>query len=188
MMMNTGNENGKDSGSGNEKAESTEKAEVTNNNKKSENSGNFKNTRNSKKFGYAILAWTAATVTGVALMVLSKAGIAESSQSGGVLIGVGAALAVLGIGNLVGKYVTKAVETPETIKVSQREENDERNVRIREKAGWNASHITLYVLSFLAVASALMDLDLYITISLALLILMDFLLIVGSIVYYEKRM
>ena len=133
------------------------------------------------------MAWVA-TILGAALMFLSKSSITESSQINGFCIGAGAALAVLGVGHLAGKYVTKAVVTPEIEKITLREENDERNICIRERAGWNASRIMVYLLCFLALASALMNLELYITILLASLVIIQSSLVAGSLVYYEKRM
>ncbi|WFN33861.1 hypothetical protein L1S32_08395 [Methanogenium sp. S4BF] len=127
-------------------------------------------------------------ILGIALMVFSQTGITDSNQINGICIGFGAALAVLGIGNLAGKYVARAVETPDIQKASLREENDERNIRVRERAGWNTARITNYVLCFLALASALMNLELYITLSFVFLIIMEFSLTAGSLVYYEKRM
>lgn len=128
------------------------------------------------------------TISGIALLVFSRTGITDSNQINGACMGVGAALTVLGIGNLAGKYGARAVETPEIQKASLREENDERNIRVRERAGWNAARITNYVLCFLALASALMNLELYITLSFVFLIIMEFSLTAGSLVYYEKRM
>ena len=136
---------------------------------------------------YTLLTW-GATILGIALMIISKTGIISSNQINGIFIGVGAALAVLGAGNLVGKYFAKAVETPEIKKISLREENDERNIRIREKAGWNTCRIMTYILCFFGLSSALMNLELYITISIVLLILMQGIITAGSLVYYEKRM
>lgn len=136
---------------------------------------------------YTLLAW-GVTILGIALVIISRTGITESDQLNGICIGIGAALSVLGIGNLAGKYVTNGVETPEILKASLREENDERNIRVRERAGWNASRITTYLLCFLALASALINLELYITISLVLLIILEFSLTAGSLIYYEKTM
>ena len=136
---------------------------------------------------YTPAAW-GATILGIVLMFISKSSVFDSSQINGLCIGIGAALAVLGVGHLAGKYVTKAVATPEIEKISLREENDERNIRIRERAGWNASRIMIYLLCFIALASALMNLELYITILLASLIIIQSSLVAGSLIYYEKRM
>lgn len=136
---------------------------------------------------YLSLLW-GMTISGIALLVFSRTGITDSNPINGACMGVGAALAVLGIGNLAGKYGARAVETPEIQKASLREEHDERNIRVRERAGWNTARITNYVLCFLALASALMNLELYITLSFVFLIIMEFSLTAGSLVYYEKRM
>jgi hypothetical protein len=135
---------------------------------------------------YTLVAWVA-TILGAALVILSKSSITENSQISGFCIGAGAALAALGIGHLAGRYAIKAVVTPEIQEASLREEKDERNIRIRERAGWNASRITIYILCFLALASALMNLELYVTILIVSLIIIESSLVAGSLVYYEKR-
>lgn len=136
---------------------------------------------------YTPFVWIAA-ILGIALMIISRIGITDSTQINNIFIGVGAALAILGVGNLAGKYVTRAVETPDIQNASLREENDERNIRVREKAGSNTAYITYFVLCFLVLASAIMNLELYITLLFVFLIIVQFSLMAGSLAYYEKRM
>lgn len=134
------------------------------------------------------LAASAAAFLGIVLLAISRTVLSDGGLAGGLCIGVGAALAVLGIGNLVGFYVGKAVETPDIRKISLREENDERNIRIRERAGWSTSRVMVYILCFLALASAFMGAELYLTCLFAVLIVTEGLLTAGYLAYYDKRM
>lgn len=133
-----------------------------------------------------------AAILGFILVIISKISIFESIQINSICMGVGAALAVLGIAHPVGKYyakiVTKMVFSPELRESSLREENDERNIRVREKAGWNTTRITFNILLFLTVASAFMNLGPDVTILFASLIVIESSLVTGSLIYYEKRM
>lgn len=135
---------------------------------------------------YTPVAW-GTIIIGVALMIISKSSILDNSQIDNICIGIGAALAVMGIAHLAGKYAINIL-TPEIREASLREENDERSIRVREKAGWNASRIMLSIFCYLGIASALMNLELYITMLFVTLILLECSLVAGSLVYYEKRM
>ena len=63
-----------------------------------------------------------------------------------LLFGFGIALMILGFSNLVSQFVVSKTETEETVKVKRVEENDERNIRIRERAGFRTSQVILGVL------------------------------------------
>ena len=127
-------------------------------------------------------------ILGVVLVIISKYATIDSNQITGICFGVGIALALLGFGHLAGKYVVRALMTAKIQEDSLREEHDERNIRVREKAGWNASRITIYILLFLTVTSAFMNLEFNVTILFILLILIESSLVTGSLIYYEKRM
>jgi hypothetical protein len=134
-----------------------------------------------------ILLAAAAAALGM-LLVISRTISTGDGITGDLYFGIGATLMVLGIGNLIAFYVEKAVETPEIRKMSLREEKDERNIRVREKAGWNAGRIMLYILCFVALASAFTGAELYITGLFAALVMTESLLTVGFLAYYDKRM
>ncbi len=135
-----------------------------------------------------VLLAAAAASLGTVLLIISRTLPTGDGITGGLCLGIGAALAVLGIGNLVGYSVGRSVETPEIRKVSLREENDERNIRVREKAGWNAGRVMLYILCFVALASAFTGAELYITGLFAALVMTEGLLTAGFLAYYDKRM
>ena len=104
-----------------------------------------------------------------------------------LLFGFGIALMILGFSNLVSQFVVSKTETEETMKVKRVEENDERNIRIHERAGFRTSQIILGALCICALTSAFANFELYVTLIFAGLILLHGILLVGFSIYYEKR-
>ena len=104
-----------------------------------------------------------------------------------LLFGFGIALMILGFSNQVSQFVVSKTETEETMKVKRIEENDERNIRIRERAGFRTSQIILGALCICALTSAFANFELYVTLIFAGLILLHGILLVGFSIYYEKR-
>ena len=104
-----------------------------------------------------------------------------------LLFGFGFALIILGFSNLLSQFVVSKTETEETMKVKRVEENDERNIRIRERAGFRTSQIILGALCICALTSAFANFELYVTLIFAGLILLQGILLVGFSIYYEKR-
>ena len=104
-----------------------------------------------------------------------------------LLFGFGIALMILGFSNLVSQFVVSKTETEETVKVKRVEENDERNIRIRERAGFRTSQVILGVLCVCTLTSAFANFELYVTLIFVGLILLHGILLVGFQMYYEKR-
>ena len=104
-----------------------------------------------------------------------------------LLFGFGFALLILGFSNLLSQFVVSKTETEETVKVKRVEENDERNIRIRERAGFRTSQIILGALCICALTSAFANFELYVTLIFVGLILLHGILLVGFSIYYEKR-
>ena len=104
-----------------------------------------------------------------------------------LLFGFGFALIILGFSNLLSQFVVSKTETEETVKVKRVEENDERNIHIRERAGFRTSQVTLGVLCVCALTSAFANFELYVTLLFVGLILLHGILLVGFSIYYEKR-
>ncbi|MEA5086829.1 MAG: hypothetical protein VB007_06365 [Methanocorpusculum sp.] len=102
-----------------------------------------------------ILISVCGLAAGIVLILLAVFVFTGSTPLNGACYGIGAALLVLSAGNLVGASVKKAVETPETLKIQEIEEHDERNIRIRERAGWNTVRIFTPVLCACTLVSAL---------------------------------
>ena len=104
-----------------------------------------------------------------------------------LLFGFGIALMILGFSNLLSQLIVSKTETEETVKVKRVEENDERNIRIRERAGFRTSQIILGALCICALTSAFANFELYVTLIFAGLILLHGILSVGFQMYYGKR-
>ena len=104
-----------------------------------------------------------------------------------LLFGFGIALMILGFSNLASQFVVSKTEKEETMRVKRVEENDERNIRIRERAGFRTSQVILGVLCVCALTSAFANFELYVTLLFAGLILLHGILLVGFSIYYEKR-
>ena len=104
-----------------------------------------------------------------------------------LLFGFGFALIILGFSNLLSQFVVSKTETEETMKVKRVEENDERNIRIRERAGWRTSQVILGVLCICALTSAFANFELYVTLIFVGLILLQGILSVGFQMYDGKR-
>ncbi|ABN06214.1 hypothetical protein Mlab_0036 [Methanocorpusculum labreanum Z] len=135
-----------------------------------------------------ILISFAGLAAGIVLILLAVFVFTGSTTLNGACYGVGAALIALSGGNLIGKSVVKSVETPEIRKIQEIEMNDERNIRIRERAGWNTVRIFTPVLCFLTLATALIGVELYVTLAACGLVVLLAALSIGSQIYYDKRL
>lgn len=135
-----------------------------------------------------ILISVAGLAAGIVLILLAVFVFTGSTTLNGACYGIGAALIALSGGNLIGKSVIKSVETPEIRKMKEIEVNDERNIRLRERAGWNTVRIFTPVLCFLTLASALIGVELYVTLTACGLVVFLAALSIGSQVYYDKRL
>ncbi len=135
-----------------------------------------------------ILISVAGLAAGIILILLAVCVFTGSTSLNGACYGVGAALIALSVGNLIGKSVVKSVEAPDVRKMKEIEMNDERNIRIRERAGWNTVRIFTPVLCFLTLAAALIGVELYVTLAACGLVVFLAALSIGSQIYYDKRL
>jgi uncharacterized membrane protein len=86
--------------------------------------------------------------------------------------------------NLMKDYV---LFTPKLKEQQKIEENDERNMQIREKAAWKSSSIMQYVLLIVGFALTFAD-DLPVGIIVLCLSMLQSFLLAGFTSYYQKRM
>jgi uncharacterized membrane protein len=135
-----------------------------------------------------IFAYVIGLVIGIVLILLAVFVFTGSTTLNGACYGIGAALIALSAGFLIGKSIIKSAETPESLKVQAVEVNDERNIRIRERAGWNTTRIFTPILCFLTLASALIGVELYVTLTACGLVVLLAGLSIGSQIYYDKRL
>lgn len=106
----------------------------------------------------------------------------------GWCIGVGAAAFALGIGKFLDVLIFSKAQTAEIARKKNIQVNDERNIRIREKVGWQISRVVNYVLCALVLVMGLMRMPVAAILMMVGVILLEFILAVVLSNYYAKRM
>lgn len=101
-----------------------------------------------------------------------------------VLTGFGAGIVGVGIANLFRKRILE--KNPEKAKEYEIAEKDERNVRLREKAGYATWYITLFVLAVLALTFIVLDYSVACWLTIGALFTHIFSLIVFIAIYNKK--
>ena len=86
-------------------------------------------------------------------IVAESDGISQSLTS--VLIGLGAGITGGGVAGILLKKTLK--NNPEKVKEYEIAEKDERNVRLREKAGYSAWYISVFMLAILSLIFLIFD-------------------------------
>ena len=103
-------------------------------------------------------------------------------------IGFGSAMSAIGIGNLIRSFMVSKLEDEKMKRSKAIEMNDERNIRIKEKAGYMVSKIMNYMICVLILSLGFMNVDRIIIIMVALLLLAEVILVIIFFNYYSKRM
>lgn len=128
-------------------------------------------------------------VVGVLLLILGTAVFTsqELKMASGLCFGIGSAMLVLGIGNLLRSFIVSKDEYEKIKQVKDIEVNDERNIRIREKTGYMTAKVMNYVICALVLVLAFMKVDRIVIIVVASLILIEFVLVIMFSNYYSKK-
>ncbi|NLJ31020.1 MAG: hypothetical protein GX424_05385 [Clostridiales bacterium] len=103
-------------------------------------------------------------------------------------IGLGAALFCIGIGRFTGGLIQSKTETGKIARVKNIEENDERNIRIREKVGAKINQVVLYALSVIVLAFGFMKINITAILMVASVFVLELVLAIALSSYYSKRM
>lgn len=103
----------------------------------------------------------------------------------GLCIGFGAAILALSIGSLLQSILISATEDEEMKRI---EVNDERNVRIREKAGYMVSKVMNYMILAVILALGFMRADIFTILIVTSLLLVEGVLVVSFSIYYSKKL
>ncbi len=98
-----------------------------------------------------------------------------------VCIGLGCGLFGQGLGELITRWSEK--KYPEITRQREIEENDERNIALRDKAQAKAYRIMMFVFGSLTIAFALMNVELRVI----LLLVAAYLYICGCSVYFSVK-
>jgi len=102
-------------------------------------------------------------------------------------IGFGSAMSAIGIGNLIRSFMVSKLEDEKMKRSMAIEMNDERNIRIKEKAGYMVSRIMNYIICVLILALGFMNVDRMILIMVSLLLLAEVILVIIFFNYYSKK-
>ena len=130
----------------------------------------------------------AGSIIGVALIVtgvwLLKG--EEMKSLSGICIGLGAAA----LANVAGYLINcnKSIKHPEMFRKKRIKTNDERNTIIRDKATAKSHNILLWLMFAAILVFIFFNAELYITLSLAGLIVVQFITYLAYFNYFSKRM
>lgn len=105
----------------------------------------------------------------------------------GWCIGFGAAALGLGIGEIIELLIVSRTKSEDFTRRKKIEENDERNIRLREKVGAKINQVIVYALSVILLAFGFMG-DITAVIIVTSVLLLELVLAVTLSVYYSKRM
>lgn len=133
---------------------------------------------------YILYLGLAALLGGVLLKVFLNTPEGALLRLPYILSGFGTGLTAVGLVNLYRIKLSKG--NPEKAKMYEIAEKDERNIRLREKAGYSVWYITLFALAVLSLSLVVLD---YITaalISLAVLFLHTLSFFILIAVYSKK--
>ncbi len=133
---------------------------------------------------------TLAAVAGAALLLVGLFVLTTEQVKAwsGLCIGVGAAALSLGIGNLLDALLVSKAENERIAHRKSIEVNDERNIRIREKAGATVNRITVFAQSALVLALGLMRADRIVILMASSILLLDLVLAVVLTNYYSRTL
>ncbi|WP_223069908.1 hypothetical protein [Paenibacillus caui] len=138
----------------------------------------------SKRLGYV-----AVSLAGVILLILGGFVLTSDAYKmvSGLCIGLGSAMTVLGIGNLLSTLVRGRPKDEEFQRVKAIEVNDERNVRIREKTGYSVSKTMNYLICVLVLTLGFMKADRLVILMVASLLVAELVLVIAFSKYYSKK-
>jgi Ca2+/H+ antiporter len=139
---------------------------------------------NKKTFYIMMVALGAALI--VAAILLNIYSGEEWKRVGGVSIGLGAALVSIFSAHLYNLYT--AAKHPETYRKKTIEVNDERNTAIRDKAWAKANNLFIWILVATIFVFILLDAELYVTGTLAGLVVVNSILFGVFYDYFSKRL
>lgn len=127
-------------------------------------------------------------VAGIILLLLGFLVFTANSVKmlSGLCIGLGAAVLVLGIGWLMQSFIVSVAETDAIQKAKNIEVHDERNIRIREKTGYMVAKVMNYLLVLFVLTLGFMGVDKAIIIMAAILVVVEFILVLIFSNYFSK--
>lgn len=136
-----------------------------------------------------IILLTLALILGLASIYVAIFVIKDAHKSvAGAMLGIGAAASALSLGGLIQHiFIPKSVLQQQK-KQKRIEVNDERNIRIREKAGLVISRIMFYMIIFVLWVFVFMDVDMWIILLMTGMLVVYIVMLIVLTNYYSKRM
>lgn len=136
---------------------------------------------------YKLLVFTIGIVAAVALIIMGIISKGEELKNlSGVCIGVGSALFALSVANFI-TYMAER-KHPEVMRKKNIEVNDERNTIIRDKAGAKTNNLVMWLIFVVLLVFILLDVELYVTLTMAGVVLINGILNVVYINYFNKKL
>lgn len=132
-----------------------------------------------------VLAIVGAVVIYIGAFVLDSDSVKMIS---GLCLGLGAVLLGFGINGVYRSFIYSKVEDGKIRRRKNIEVNDERNVRIRDKAGAKSNHIMVYVITVFVLMLGFMNAPKLIIILAASLLVIQMVLAIFLSNYYAKKM
>jgi len=132
---------------------------------------------------YVLLAALGATLLAIGAFVFVDESVKTIS---GLCYELGAAAASVGIGNVVIRLFIN--EDGETMRRKEIEVNDERNVRVREKAGSKANFLIVLAISAVIMILGIIGADVGVLLVVSSLLVLELVLVISLTQYYSSRM
>lgn len=129
-------------------------------------------------------------VLGMASFCLGMFVLTEESVKGvsGVMIGIGSSVFALSLGGLLQAALVPKKVLEEQKRQKDIDVHDERNVRIREKTGAKTNSVIFYLHIAIAIVLSALDVDAWVLIMIAGLLVIQVVLLITLSNYYLKRM
>lgn len=141
--------------------------------------------RSRKIWSYTVLAMVGAVLIFIGAFVLVDENVKVFS---GYCYGLGAAGLCLGIGNIVSTLIISGTENDEVLRRKAVEVSDERNMRIREKAGAKTNQIMVYAITAVIVILGLTGADMGMILLVSSFLLLELVMVISLTHHYSERM
>lgn len=137
-----------------------------------------------KRFLFVMLSMVGALLLLLAGFVFTSD---ELKSVAGLCYGFGSAMLALGVGNLIYCIAMPKAEYEKVKHLKAIEENDERNIRIREKSGYMVSKIMIYMICVLILVLGIINVNKLVLYMVITLLFAKIVLFVVFTNYYSKR-
>lgn len=137
-----------------------------------------------------IYIYIMAVISGASLLILGKFVIKgeELKMLAGLCYGFGSACFALGLGYLTESLIIPKSKKEEILRKKAIEVNDERNLRIKEKAGAKINQVVFYLLCILILILGFIGADFIVILMVAAILVIELILLIVLTNHYSKIM